>query len=529
LDYPKHLLSVHFIDNSSTDSTADCIRAKIPKLQDLGFSTTFSVCPNTGFGAGHNAAMRAGNAPFCLVTNIDLNFEPDALLRVVSAAQVDDARVAAWELRQKPYEHPKYYDPVTGLTNWNSHACVLLRRSAVESIGGYDEVLFMYGEDVELSYRLRNAGFLLRYCPSAVVFHYSYEDMTKVKPLQYTGSTFANLYLRLKFGHWTDVLAIPSMALRLLMAPEVYAGSRTAVRKNIVRLVCVAPKTLLGRKKHLAHFPFRSWDYEMIRNGAAIPLPKQHGDMPLVTIITRTYRGRDAFLRQALLSVAHQTYSPIEHVVVEDGGESMREVVEQIVKITNLPVRYISLDKVGRSATGNAGLVVASGRWCLFLDDDDLLFADHVETLVSTLRQNPEAAAAYSLSWEVVTGTVLSRQSDYIEISHGLPTVFRQPFNFDVLRHHNFLPIQSVLFERRLFTERGGFDVDMDSLEDWVLWQRYAYNNKFIYVERLTSMHRVPQDPMQIQRRTEAFGAAYPLAISRIDAWIQRQKIAGTQ
>jgi GT2 family glycosyltransferase len=382
LDYPKQLLAVHFIDNDSTDTTALCLQAAITKLQSAGLQTTFSVQSNTGFGAGHNAAMRAGNAPFCLVTNIDLVFEPDALSRVASAALADEGRVAAWELRQKPYEHPKYYDPVTGLTNWNSHACVLLRREAIESVGGYDETFFMYGEDVELSYRLRRAGYLLRYCPTAVVYHYSYDDLVKIKPLQYTGSTFANLYLRLKYGNWMDILAVPFMGLRLLMAPEVYAGSRRAVSRNLFQLARVAPKTLLERKKRSVHFSFRAWDYEMIRNGAALKIPPLQDESPLVTIVTRTYRGRESFLRQALLSVAHQTYTSIEHVVVEDGGSTMREVVDGISRITGRPIQFIGLEKVGRSAAGNAGMSVATGRWCLFLDDDDLLFADHVEVLV---------------------------------------------------------------------------------------------------------------------------------------------------
>ena len=170
--------------------------------------------------------MAHGTAPFCLITNIDLVFEKDSLRRLASTACADNAQAAAWEMRQKPYEHPKFYDPVTGTTNWNSHACVLLRRSAVESVGGYDDTLFMYAEDVELSYRLRRAGYLLRYCPAAVVWHYSYESTTQVKPLQYTGSTFGNLYLRLKYGNFGDIIAIPLLAIRLLASTEVFPGSR---------------------------------------------------------------------------------------------------------------------------------------------------------------------------------------------------------------------------------------------------------------------------------------------------------------
>ncbi|MBK7953303.1 MAG: glycosyltransferase [Candidatus Accumulibacter sp.] len=158
LDYPKSKLNFSFVDNSSTDSTLAELRIAARCLESVGSAVTLRSRPNHGFGSGHNFAIRAGSAPFCLVTNIDLAFERDALTRVVANALADLPQAAAWEFRQKPYEHPKFYDPVTGITNWNTHACVLLRREAIEHVGGYDEALFVYGEDVELSYRFASRG-----------------------------------------------------------------------------------------------------------------------------------------------------------------------------------------------------------------------------------------------------------------------------------------------------------------------------------------------------------------------------------
>ena len=58
---------------------------------------------------------------------------------------------------------PKAYDPVTLDTPWVSGAATLFRRSAFDSVGGFDPQLFMYGEDVDLSWRLRARGLRLRY------------------------------------------------------------------------------------------------------------------------------------------------------------------------------------------------------------------------------------------------------------------------------------------------------------------------------------------------------------------------------
>ena len=212
LDYPKSKLTVYFVDNRSTDQTVSDLNKAIEHLKAQGIQSEVISRPNRGFGAGHNAAIQRGSAEFCLVTNIDLTFEPNSLSQVVATAVADQENYVAWELRQKPYEHPKYYEPITGTTNWNSHACILMRRSALKKVGGYDETIFMYGEDVELSYRFRQEGYLLRYCPNAVVWHYTYEAAGEIKPLQYVGSIFASLYLRLKYGNKTDLLAVITMS-----------------------------------------------------------------------------------------------------------------------------------------------------------------------------------------------------------------------------------------------------------------------------------------------------------------------------
>ena len=516
LDYPKHLLSVRFVDNGSTDTTLTDLYKLMPMLTVAGITVEILQAANHGYGAGHNVAILKGIAAFCLITNVDIIFEPDALHRVVAIALADSHQIAAWELHQKPFEHPKFYDPVTGITNWNSHACVLLRRSALEQAGYYDETLFMYGEDVELSYRLRQNGFLLRYCPQAVVWHYSYENANQVKPLQYIGSTFSNLYLRLKYGNRIDIAAIPILAIRLLLAPEVYSGSRRAVLLSLLKLVRVTPKTLASRRPSDVFFSFRTWDYELSREGAFIEQHSLPVNPPLVSIITRTYGGRELYLRQALLSVAHQTYPNIEHIVVEDGGETMRTVVAEINKATSKSSQFIKLDKLGRSATGNAGLLAAKGRWCLFLDDDDLLFSDHIEILVNTLLEKTDTVAAYSLAWEVLTQTSEFDKGEYFEIDHRIPSALRQEFDYETLFHHNFMSIQSVLFNRQLFEDRGGFEEDMDALEDWVLWKKYAaLGNKFAYVPKVTSMFRTPSDPDKTRQRIDAFDLAYPLALAR--------------
>jgi GT2 family glycosyltransferase len=506
LDYPKQLLHIRFVDNSSTDSqTINSLTEACKLLNSLGVTAEITLRPNLGFGRGNNTAIQQGTSPFCLITNIDLEFETSSLACVATMAVDDDPSIAAWEFRQKPYEHPKFYDPVTLLTNWNSHACVLIRRTSLEKVGGYDANLFMYCEDVELSYRLRRAGYLLRYCPKAVVQHHTYETNSIVKPLQYTGSTLGNFYLRMKYGNFIDMIGGVVLLIGLIFQKSAFPGAKKAIVQNIFKAAAIAPKAIAGRQKSTASFPFRGFDYELTREGAFFPSTTYKTNHPLVSVITRTYKGRNAYLLQALKSVANQTYLAIEHIVVEDGGNTMRHLIESFAPSTNICLKFIEAPKLGRSNTGNEGLKAAQGEYCIFLDDDDLLFSEHIETLVNALTASSDAVAAYSTAMEVVTSKKDSLDNIYIEESwntHPLPDT---RFSYDALLKRNLMAIQSILFKRTLYEERGGFETDLDALEDWNLWIRYAWKNNFIYVPKLTSLYRTPAAVDAIMSRQRAF------------------------
>jgi len=508
-DYPLSKIHLCFVDHGSTDGTLSALEAIQAEKGGAFASLKILSQKNRGFGAGHNTGIRAGKSPYCLVTNADLTFEKCALTQVVKAACADDPNVACWELRQKPYEHPKYYDPVTGETNWCAHACVLLRRSAFEAVGGYDENIFMYGEDVELSYRFRRHGFRLRYCPTAVVWHFTYEHENQVKPLQYTGSVFANLYLRLKYGTWSDIAAIPILLANIFRGKEVYAESRRDLLGVARRLIVLLPRALQGRQKSTARFPFYQWDYERTRHGAFVAAGEMTGEQPLVSIITRTYKGRDTYLIQSMLSVMKQTYPYVEHIIVEDGGTTHQELVERFSRGSAVRHSYLGLSKVGRSAAGNAGLAAANGDYVIFLDDDDLLFADHVETLIQFTQSALDPAAVYSLAWEVPTDVGHLAKGYLLERPPILHSAMLQPFDPQILRKYNYIPIQAIMFKRELYLERGGFYEDLDALEDWNLWNRYAVGKQFLYVPKVTSLFRTPADPETAKKRKEILTAAY--------------------
>ena len=252
----------------------------------------------------------------------------------------------------------------------------------------------------------------------------------------------------------------------------------------------------------------------MRREGAFVEFASRRGRGPVprppVSILIRTV-DRPAWLREALQSCANQTYGNLEVVVIEDGPESSRAIVDDFKD--SLTIRYRATgERVGRARAGNLALAQSSGEWLNFLDDDDLFFADHVEVLVDAVRR-AGVAGAYALAWETQTEFLDKQHAHYKEIAHV--TRHYQRFDRLTLWHHNYLPIQAVLFNRRLCEPHGGFDEDMDQLEDWNLWTRYTLEDDFVLVEKTTSKYRVPANAHVAAERQALLDKAYMDALER--------------
>ena len=511
LDYPRHLLSIIFVDNSSTDETLQRLRELQIRLISAHIECEVLTRPNKGFGASNNAGVALANASFVLVTNVDLEFEPGSLKVLADLAVRDHESVAVWETRQLPYEHPKFYDPVTLTTNWNAHACVLVRKDVFLGLGGYDENIFMYCDDVEISYRFRREGYVLRYCPQAVVYHYSYQSPNELKPLQFTGGLKGSFYIRSIYGSYIDIALGFFLLLSLCFRTPPLHFSERDVLFHIKQALKLFPSALKKRKKSRYAFAFRGFDYELRREGAWYDTKGfEMKNVPLVSIITRTHANRQQILDQAIHSVANQTYARVELIIVEDGSTSTRETVKDWQsKAPELNIKYIESPKQGRSHTGNVGLGHAKGDWVVFLDDDDLLFADHIECLVSAQQQEPHAVAVYGTAIEIQTQIDSLVPLNYCEKAWHTTPILDPEYSYEKLEIRNMIPIQTILFKRDLFLKLGGFDVKLDALEDWNLWLRYAYGNHFSFVEKQTSLYRVPAARKINANRQRTLDAAY--------------------
>jgi GT2 family glycosyltransferase len=169
----------------------------------------FASCGNVGFGNAMNVLMEAAFSDqrtswfLCLNPDGALHYKAlDELLS--SSATYPNALI---EARQFPEELQKSYDPGTLETPWASGACLLIPRIIYETIGGFDSNLFMYLEDIDLSWRARSAGFSVKFAPNALFGH----AVLNRKPnpiieqiLLLSGRYLAYKWKNRKYINWTE-------------------------------------------------------------------------------------------------------------------------------------------------------------------------------------------------------------------------------------------------------------------------------------------------------------------------------------
>lgn len=529
---PTKNIHLIFTDNHSSDSTLEMLtQFKMDYSADFYAISILPQQENYGFGKAHNLAFRHRLGHFFLVTNPDIAFEKNAIEKIVLYALADDqSSVASWELRQEPYEHPKLYDPITYQTPWSSAACLLLNPVAFEVVQGFEEQIFLYGEDVDLSYRFWDNGWCVKYCPFSVVWHYTYDSAYHFKSAQFVGSLAANGLLRLRYGSCVQIIISTLHYLKLAFY-DVRHNLNSS--KSRLPLVYKAYSTyrrsayyfMMTRKCSALTFPFNGFDYVIARHGAFYK--KSYPSIEstdLVSIIMRTHGEHLFWLKESIASVFHQTYLNIELIVVEDGSDFAKTFVEDIASRSDrIVIRYFSLPKMGRSATGNYGLAQAKGKYMMFLDSDDYLFCDHIEVLINELSGNKLVDVAYSLAWSIPTavnrkdGVVIN----YRELWHHLPKFHVQPFHLELLQKDNLLPIQAALFRRTVYEQCGGFDTTLEYLEDWNLWLRYAHYFTFKMLPKLTSAYRVPGDPILFEQRSSLLLQSKKIAFERYQLFVK--------
>jgi glycosyltransferase involved in cell wall biosynthesis len=204
---------------------------------------------------------------------------------------------------------------------------------------------------------------------------------------------------------------------------------------------------------------------------------------PLVTAIIPTY-NRKEYLENAIQSVANQSYSNIEILVIDDGSYS--NYAQSICdKFSNC--YYLYKENGGLSSARNYGINLAKGEYIAFLDDDDFWESSKIEKQVKVLLENPSidcvhSAAAVVDEKAIPTGEFIGAAQNKIHKRSGY--VFWNALACWVVKSPTPL-IRKTVFQPDLL-----FDESIKVGEDVDFYQRMFYRHKVYYINEPLAFYR---------------------------------------
>lgn len=245
---------VFLIDNNSKDETVSRVRSDFPEV------IVMENNDNVGFAKANNQAIRITEGRYVLLLNSDTLIQPDTLetmLRFMDEHQevgasgckvvlpdgsLDKAcrrgfptpsasfyyafgfsklfpNIPRFNQYQLGYLDPDDSYPVDCLVG----AFMLVRRKAIDQVGGLDEDFFMYGEDIDWCYRIKQAGWDIYYYPKTHIIHYKGASSRK-KPFKIIYEfhramvLFHKKHYKQQYSWMVNLLVYAGVTVKFLMA-----------------------------------------------------------------------------------------------------------------------------------------------------------------------------------------------------------------------------------------------------------------------------------------------------------------------
>lgn len=238
-------VAVTVIDNGSDDGSVEMLAGDYPEVRVVALGR------NLGFGAAINRGLEGGEAPVAILLNNDTVADPRFAELLLEAQAASGAEMIAGCLRQpngridslgveldrsliaydawhgEPYERTESESPQRILAPCGGAAAYL--REALAAVGGFDEEIFAYLEDVELGIRMRLAGMRCANAPAAFAWHEHSATLGSGSAAKNRLMGASRAYLLWKHGGGRAPLAVARGAL---IDGVVYAG-QAAIDRNL--------------------------------------------------------------------------------------------------------------------------------------------------------------------------------------------------------------------------------------------------------------------------------------------------------
>ena len=265
LNEDSQRIEIIVVDNNSVDGSVKLVKEKFPEVKLLENKE------NLGFSKANNIGIRESKGEYVLLLNPDTVVEDDTLVKVVSFMDshadagglgvkmlngkgkflpeskrgVPKPDVAFYKifglskLFPKSKRFGKYHLGYLDMDETHkvpilSGAFMLLRKEALDKTGLLDESFFMYGEDIDLSYRLIKAGYTNYYYPETRIIHYKGES-TKKSSINYVVMFYRAMIIFAR-KHFTEKNA---RIFTLLINIAIYLRALLAIGLRIAKRVFI--------------------------------------------------------------------------------------------------------------------------------------------------------------------------------------------------------------------------------------------------------------------------------------------------
>ena len=119
---------------------------------------------------------------------------------------------------------------------------------------------------------------------------------------------------------------------------------------------------------------------------------------PKISVIMPVYNAEKT-IERAILSIINQTYNNIELILINDGSTDETESIikKYIEKEKKIDIRYYFQENSGPSIAKNLGIDMAIGEYILFVDSDDTISENYIESLVINQKEGTLIGASYKI------------------------------------------------------------------------------------------------------------------------------------
>ena len=195
--------------------------------------------------------------------------------------------------------------------------------------------------------------------------------------------------------------------------------------------------------------------------------------MPSISIIIPLF-NKEKFIENTLKSVASQTFSDYEIIVINDG--STDNGVKIVEAIEDKRIKIFHTENKGVSSARNFGIEKATGKHIAFLDADDFWYPAFLENMISMIAQFPNEKV-FSSAIEVEIDKITFEATYSIPKNENAEIIDFFEGSFD----QTAIFTSSAVFEKSVFNIVGNFDETLKSVEDIDLWIRIGLQFKIVF------------------------------------------------